>query len=328
MKKAIAIILCFALIFIFAGCKSDNSTTSDNTKSDISVACLKGPTGVGMAKLMSDNENKKTKNNYDFILASSADEISGKIVSGEINIASVPTNLAAKLNSKTEGKITMLAVNTLGVLSILEDGNSIKSVADLKGKTIYTTGEGSNPEFILRYVLSKNGIDSHKDVDIHFVANNDELIATLVSGTAKIAMVPEPAATSAIVKKGSLKKVLSLNDEWQKISNGDLMMGCVVALKSYVENHKDAVNNFLKEYENSINFANSNIKETATLCEKYQIIPSANIAEKCIKDCNLTFVSGEKAQALIEDYFKVLLDADKTSIGGKLPQDDFYYKEK
>lgn len=328
MKKVIVFMLCLTLILTFVGCAGKDKTSQGDTKSKVSVACLKGPTGVGMTKLMSDNDNNKTKNSYEFTVASAADEISGRIVSGEINIASVPTNLAAKLYNKTDGKITMLAVNTLGVLSIVENGDSIKSIKDLKGKTVYTTGEGSNPEYILRYLLSKNGVDSYKDVDIHFVANNDELIATLVSGTASIAMIPEPAATSAIVKKNTLKKVLSINEEWEKTTDEDLMMGCVIALKSYAENNKEAVQNFLSDYKNSVDYVNQNIEQSADLCEKYAIIPSSAIAKKSIKDCNIKFIHSKDAQAPLQDYFKVLYDADKTSIGGKLPQDDFYYKEK
>ncbi len=337
MKKSVkflSLILCAAMLLSITACTNkkaqsdEQPTQSAYTAADMTVACLKGPTGVGMAQLMSLSENSKTANNYTFTVASAADEISGKIVSGEINIASVPTNLAAKLYSKTEGRIQMLAVNTLGVLSVIENGSSVKSVADLKGKTIYSTGEGSNPEYILRYILSENGIDPDKDVSIQFLAANDELVAALVSGKAQIAMVPEPAATTVLTKKDTLTRVLSVNDEWEKVSDSKLMMGCVVALKSYVEANPEAVAKFLEEYKASVESAVSDIPSAAVLCEKYGIVPAAAIAEKAIPNCNLTFVSGTDMKASIEGYFQVLLNADKTSIGGKLPADDFYYTGK
>lgn len=338
MKKFISIVsilVCFALMMTLVGCgKADNTSSSpvlddvsseDYVAVDMSVACLKGPTGVGMAKLMEDAANGKTANNYTFTLASAADEISGKIVNGEINIASVPTNLAAKLNAKTEGKITMLAVNTLGVLSIVENGNTIKSVADLKGKTIYSTGEGSNPEYILRYVLKMNRIDPDNDVTIKFVATNDELVANIVSGTAQVAMIPEPAATTVLSKKDTLNRVLSINEEWDKVSDTSLMMGCVVALTSYVEANPDAVEKFLEEYEESIDYVTDNRKNAAILCEKHQIIPSSAIAYDAIPGCNVTFVSGSEMKESIIDYYQVLASYDPTAIGGKQPKDSFYY---
>ena len=338
MKKFISVIsmvLCFALMFTLVGCSNaDNNSSApvvDNTSSDdyvgidMTVACLKGPTGVGMAKLMDDAANGKTANNYTFTLASAADEISGKIVNGEVNIASVPTNLAAKLSAKTEGKITMLAVNTLGVLSILENGEKIKSVADLKGKTIYSTGEGSNPEYILRYVLKMNRIDPDNDVTIKFVATNDELVANLVSGTAEIAMVPEPAATTVLTKKDTLRRALSISEEWDKISETSLMMGCVVALTSYVEANPEAVEKFLEEYEESIEYVTDNRKNAAILCEKHQIIPSSKIAYDAIPGCNVTFVTGAEMKESIVDYYQVLASYDRTAIGGKQPNANFYY---
>lgn len=341
MKKTVkflSLILCAVMLFAITACTKENTqsdeqpteapTQSAYTAVDMTVACLKGPTGVGMAQLMKLSEDKQTANNYTFTVASAADEISGKIVSGEINIASVPTNLAAKLYNKTEGRLQMLAVNTLGVLSMIENGNTVKTAADLKGKTIYSTGEGSNPEYILRYILSENGIDPDKDVTIQFLATNDELIAALISGKAQLAMVPEPAATTVLTKKDTLTRVLSMNDEWEKVSDSKLMMGCVVALRSYVEANSEAVEKFLEEYKASVEYAVSDIPSAAVLCEKYGIVPAAAIAEKAIPDCNLTFVTGTEMKTSIDGYFKVLLNADKTSIGGKLPADDFYYTGK
>ena len=333
MKKILAAFIWGLMLISLMACgQTENKIEEVSTEAlapyvpvHMEIACIKGPTGVGMVKLMEDAETGKAKNDYVFTVVSNADEISAKIISGEINIASVPTNLAVKLYNKTEGKIQMLAVNTLGVLSIIENENRISSFADLKGKTIYSTGEGSNPEYILRYLLEENGLIVGEDVQIQFVATNDELIAQLVSGNAEVAMVPEPAATTVLTKSESLNRVLSINDEWQKVQGDGLMMGCIVALDTYVEENKEAVECFLKEYEASIDYSKENVKDAAVLCETYEIIPAAKIAEKAIPECNLTFVTGKEMQEQITPYFEVLKGFDSTSIGGKLPENDFFY---
>ena len=333
MKKLLAILLTMALVFALVGCSDTDTTSTPNvstdseayTAVDMSVAYMTGPTGIGMAKLNADSDAKLTANNYTFTVATAATDITGKFLKGEINIASVPTNVAANLYNKSNGKVRMLAVNTNGVLSILEKGNTIKSVADLKGKTIYSTGKGQNPEYILNYILNKNGINPATDVTINFVSS-DDLKAKLISGEAEIAMAPEPLATAVMVQNKQLNRSLSINDEWSKVSDTELMMGCVIALDSYVEANPKAIEKFLEEYEASIKFATTNIDETATYCEKYGIAPKAAIAKKSIPICNLCYVTGTDMKTNVNGYYSVLFDADPTSIGGKLPADDLYYK--
>ncbi len=337
MKKLLAILLTLTLVFSLAACSNNNtsSTPSDvesepqYTPVDMSVAYMTGPTGIGMAKLNADSDAKLTANNYTFTVAAAATDILPKFIKGEIDIASVPTNVAATLynNEKIKGKVRMLAVNTNGVLSILEKGETIKSVADLKGKTIYSTGKGQNPEYILNYILTENGIDPAKDVTINFVSS-DDLKAKLISGEAEIAMAPEPLATAVMVQNTSLNRVLSINDEWSKVSDTTLMMGCVIALDSYINENPKAVEKFLEEYEASIKFATTNIDEVATYCETYGIAPKAAIAKKSIPTCNLCFVTGNDMKTNVNGYFNVLFNADPTSIGGKLPADDLYYNTK
>ena len=333
MKKLLAILLTMALVFALVGCSDTDTTSTPNvstdseayTAVDMSVAYMTGPTGIGMAKLNADSDAKLTANNYTFTVATAATDITGKFLKGEINIASVPTNVAANLYNKSNGKVRMLAVNTNGVLSILEKGNTIKSVADLKGKTIYSTGKGQNPEYILNYILNKNVINPATDVTINFVSS-DDLKAKLISGEAEIAMAPEPLATAVMVQNKQLNRALSINDEWSKVSDTELMMGCVIALDSYVEANPKAIEKFLEEYEASIKFATTNIDETATYCEKYGIAPKAAIAKKSIPICNLCYVTGTDMKTNVNGYYSVLFDADPTSIGGKLPADDLYYK--
>ena len=330
MKKLLAIALALAMIFSFAACGTENNgsneTPSDTyTPVDINIAGIKGPTAVGMVDLMQKQEDKTAANNYNFSVFGDPQELVGKISTGAVDIAALPTNLAATLYKKTEGKIKVLAVNTYGVLHIVENGETVKSFADLKGKTILSTGEGSNPEYILRYVLENNGINPDTDVTIKFVTSNDEMIAQLKTGGAQIAMVPEPAVTKKKKKIPTLRRVFDMNTEWEKITQDSaLMMGCVVVRTEFLEQNPAAVKKFMEEYEASVN-AVSNLEKTASLCEKFEIIPAAAVAKKAIPNCHIAFTAGEEMKADLGGYFKVLFEANPKSIGGALPDDNFYY---
>ena len=337
MKKLLAILLTMTFLFSLTACnkkenkkesqKTDKSNSSSYTPVDMKIAYMTGPTGIGMAKLNADADDGKTQNNYTFKVAATAAEFKADFIAGNINIASVPTNVAATFYNDTNGKIRMLAVNTYGVLSILEDGNSIKSINDLKGKTIYATGKGQNPEYILNYILEKNNIDPQKDLTIKFV-NSDELVTKIISGEAKIAMAPEPAATTVMIKNNKLNRALSINEEWSKVSDTPLMMGCVIALDSFVEENPEAVEMFLSEYEKSITYASENVDKTAEYCEKYGIAVSAAIAKKAIPNSNLCYITGEEMRVSVNDYLNVLFNANPDSIGKKMPADDLYYNAK
>lgn len=237
----------------------------------------------------------------------------------------MPTNVAASLYQKG-GNIQLLAVNTLGVLYMLENGDSVKSVADLKGKTIYSTGKGANPEFVLRYVLTKNGLDPDKDVTIVFEEQNEALNAKMIKGDVKIAMIPEPNVAAITAQNADVRVALSMNTEWDAVAGDEskLMMGCVAVRKEFAEQNPDVVATFLNEYRNSIEKA-KDVEATAALCEKYGIIPKAAIAKKAIPNCQLTFVAGKDMKAQIAGYYQVLFDGNPASIGGKLPDDAFYY---
>ena len=315
-KTLFTMIAAAAIALTVVGCGSKPA--------DINVAVIKGPTGVGMVSLMDSAANGKASNNYTFSVASAPTEVVPKIATGEVDIAAVPTNVAATLYKKTDGNVKMLAVNTLGVLHILEKGETINSFADLKGKTLYTSGQGSNPEYILRYLLEKNGLDPDKDLKIEFVASNDELTAALVSGKAEVAMIAEPAATTVLKKAEGFRRALDVSDEWDKVSETPLMMGCVVVRADFLAEHEDAVKSFLKEYEKSIKACND-VAAAAKLCEEQGIIPAAAIAEAAIPNCNITYVSGADMKNGVGEYFKVLFDGNPASIGGELPPDGFYY---
>ena len=335
MKKLMAILTVALLLLSFAARgkqpAADTTTTTTTAapaeKTKINVCGIKGPTGVGFANLWKAQEDGTAQNDYTFSLVSVPADAGNRVVTGEADIAAVPTNLAAALYKKTGGKVQILAVNTLGVLHIMENGDTVKTIADLKGKTVYSTGEGANPEYILRYLLKANGLDPDKDVTLKFVAENDELATLMVSGKARIAMVPEPVATTIRVKNNTVRMALDVTAEWNKQDAGALMMGCVIVNREFAEKNPQAITAFLKEYETSLNTAKSDVDGTAALCEKYEIIPKAAVAKQAIPNCNLTFVAGEEMQKQITGYFKVLFDANPSSVGGTIPDDGFYYKK-
>ncbi|HBT64356.1 MAG TPA: hypothetical protein DEB10_06830 [Ruminococcaceae bacterium] len=328
----------FLSLAILAGCspdKSESSATSDSTskpaeKTKINVAVIKGPSGIGMVNLMEANANGTTSNKYDFTVVSSPDEIVSKISSGAVDLATPPTNMASALYKRTGGNVQMLAASTKGVLYILENGNTVKKVSDLKGKTIYATGQGANPEFVLNYILTKNGLDPKKDVNIEFRTENDELSALLANGTAKIALVPEPIVTAVKAKKPELQVALNMTNEWDAVSGGEsqLLMGCVIGRKEFVSQNPDAIEAFLAEYKTSIEKATSNIDASASLCETYEIIPKAAVAKAAIPRSGLTYIDGNDMMKQIKGYFEVLFAAEPKSVGGALPDDAFYYNAK
>jgi len=251
------------------------------------------------------------------------------VANGEVDIAAVPTNLAATLYNKTNGNVQMAAINTLGVLYILENGDTINSIADLKGKTLYATGQGANPEFIINYILQQNGLEPGTDVQIEYKAQHDELATLLATDQVAIAMLPEPNVTAAMAQNDKLRIALNITNEWNKVAGSDsqLAMGCVIVNKTFAEAHPDLINSFLAEYEDSINYVINNVADAGTLCEKYGIIPKAALAQKSIPNCNLTFIAGDEMKTAIAGYYTVLFNADPKSIGGKVPDDAFYYAQ-
>ncbi len=306
--------------------ETPTEVTDETEKETLNVTVLKGPTGLGTLKLMQENEDKTALNNYNFNIAGSPDEIVAKIATGEIDVAAVPSNLASVLYNKTEGKVKVLAVNTLGVLYLLENGNEIESFSDLKGKTVEMTGKASTPEYTLNYLLSKNGLEVGKDVTVEFKAEHSELAALMAEGSSKLAVLPEPFVTTTITKNPDVRIALDLNAEWEAIEGESLITGVIIARSEVVEGKKEAVDSFLDEYKKSIEFANSNVDETAKLSAKFDIVPEA-VAKKAIPRCNIVFLDGDEMKSTISSYLNVLFAADPKSVGGKLPNEDFYYKK-
>ena len=316
MKKLTALILiaCMAAT-LFAGCGTKATTPAN-------IGTLQGPTGMGMVTLMGDEFSSK----YNITIESAPDAVVGKIINGELDIAAVPVNLAATLYNKTEGNIMMIAVNTLGVLYVLEDGETVNSMADLAGKKLYATGQGSTPEYMLSYLLEKNGLTD--SVTVEYKAEHSELATLMASGEVKLGMLPEPNVTATMAKNENLRVALDLTKEWKDAAGVEPVQGCIVVRKDYFEQNQAAVRLFLKEYEAAVNYTKANQAETAALMEKYGIIGSAAIAEKAIDKCNIVCYRDEAMRTAAEAMLQVLFDANPKSVGGALPGDDFYYNEK
>ncbi len=330
MMKITAFLMTTVLAFgVLSGCSNkntENTVTEDIKpveKTTINIGVVKGPTGIGAVKLMEEDENGISENDYNFVIASSPDELNGKIINGEIDIAAVPTNAAAVLYNKTEGEIKLSALNTLGVLYILEKGNDIQSINDLSGKKIVASGKGAVPEYAINYILEKNGIT---DVEIEYKTEHAEAVTELVSGNAQIALVPEPNVTAALSSDPEIRIALDITDEWNKVSDGTVLsMGSIVARNDFIENNKEAFDEFLDEYEDSIEFVNSDMESASQLVEKYGIIPKAAVALKAIPNCNIVYIDGKEMKQSIEGFYNILYGYEPKSIGGKLPDENFYY---
>ena len=298
------------------------ATASPETAAEgLRVAGLKGPTTMGLVNLMESEEGA----NYTFSMYGAADEFVSKLVTGELDAAAVPANLAATLYQKTQGQVEVACVNTLGVLYIVENGDTVQSVADLKGQTIVTTGKGTTPEYVLRYVLSQNGLDPDADVNIVYCSEATEALSQVQAGQATIAMLPQPFVTTALSQVEGLRVALDMNEEWQNVAGSQLVTGVLVVRKDAVEADPEAFEEFLNGYAASVEAANTDLEGTAALCETYGIVPKAALAQKALPECNIVFERGEQMKTDLVNYVQVLYDADPSSVGGAMPADDFYY---
>ncbi|WP_242852565.1 ABC transporter substrate-binding protein [Acetobacterium bakii] len=292
----------------------------------VKVATLAGPTGMGMAEMIVGGVDLGKNITTEFTVAGAPDQITAGVISGEYQIAAVPTNLAAVLFNKTEGKVILGAVNTLGVVNIVaDDAEGIKSIADLKGKTMIASGQGSTPEFVLNYLLQKNGLTPGVDVTINYVAEHSEAATLLVSGGATIAMIPEPFVTTVTSKKPNLKVAVDLTAAWEEANNGSkLQMGCLVINKEWADANPKLVESFMTAYEKSVKNVNDNPVEGAKNIVTAGIMADAALAEKAIPNSNIVFIPAQDAQADLEEYYTILAGFEPKAIGGKVPGEDFY----
>lgn len=299
-------------------------TVLDYDGTTIRVGSLKGPTTMGLVNLMKASDEERSQGKYEFTMASDPSEIVASIASGDLDIALVPANLAATLYNKTKGGVSVLDINTLGVLYCVTADESIASVKDLSGKTVLTTGQGATPEYAMNYLLEANGVT---DCTLEFHSEASEIAALLKEDPNRIAVLPQPFVTAAEAQNDQLKTAFSLTDEWDKVTdNGSrFLTGATIVRKAFLEEHPDAAAVFLSEQEASADEANTNVEGTAALVAEYGIIEKAPIAQKALPYCNIVCITGEDMKTALSGYLEVLYQEDPSSVGGSLPADDFYY---
>ena len=314
-RKIAALMLVLALALLPAALAEDPA---------VRVGALKGPTAMGMVKMMQDNSDA-----YAFTLAAAPDELVPMLVKGELDIAAIPANLGAVLYNNTDGAVRVLAVNTLGVLYILERGDTVHTVADLKGRTVALYGKGSTPEYALNYILRGNGLDPETDLTIEYKSEHAECVAAMLQDDSLVALLPQPYATIAMTQAEDARIALDLNAEWDALQAGSdspsgLITGVVVARAAFVDENPEAVEQFLTDYAQSVAFVNENNADAAALIEQFDIFKAA-IAEKALPYCNIVFIAGDEMKTKLGGYLAELFDQDPAAVGGAAPGEDFYY---
>ncbi|MBQ8896096.1 MAG: ABC transporter substrate-binding protein [Clostridia bacterium] len=344
MKRLIALFLtAFMLVLALAACTTETNESSvaessaaslpesvaEQSENDIQygvrIAGMKGPTSIGLVGLLEESDANH-KNVYEFTLAGAADEITPKLIKGELDIAAVPANLASVLYNNTSGKIKLLAVNNLGVLYIVAKNATVSSVEDLRGKTILATGKGTTPEYTLRHILKENGIDPDTDVTLDFKSEATEVVAAMAQAESAVAMLPQPYVTVASNKIEGLQTVLDLNEEWAKIDpESAIVTGVIVVRDEFAKENPEAVKVFLEDYKKSIEAVNADAAAAAKLVVKHGIFENEAVIAKAIPYCNLKYIAGGDMKGTVNAYLTVLYNQNPKSVGGKLPEDDFYY---
>lgn len=326
MKKKILSLLLAAALLLLPACGATAKGMS--AEGPVRIAGLKGPTTMGLVNLLDMEQQDTAALDYDLQLYGTADEIVPGLIKGELDMAAIPANLAAALYQKTKGGIQVMAVNTLGVLYVVEKGDTVHSMADLAGRTILSTGKGTTPEYLLRYLLEKNGLDPDKDVKIQYCSEATEVTAQMAAAQKDaIAVLPQPYVTAAGMKDPSLRVALDLTAEWDKVSDSQLVTGVTVVRTQYAQEHPDVVEAFLQEYAQSVRTANTDLDRTAALCEQQGVVAKAAIAKKALPACNIVCRTGDEMQKDVSAYLSVLCAADPAAVGGKLPDEGFYWNK-
>lgn len=339
LKKLLSAALAAALVLSLAACgKKDQpaqsgsqSASQSGTASQevdfsgvkIRVAAMNGPTGMGMARLADQVRNDMLPYECDVTFSGSPDDVRAGLLSGELDIAAVPVNMAAALYNKTGGEILTLAANTLGVLYIVEKGDTVQSMADLAGKKILAAGQGSTPEYVINYLLEKNGLTG--SVEVEYVSEHAEAVTQMAAGNADLILVPEPFVTTALSKVEGARVALDLTQEWAKVSDADMVMGCLVVNRAFAQANPQALRHFMTQYAVSADYCTSHPAEAAVFIEEFGIMGSAALAEKAIPNCNIVCVTGQEMVDMVTGMLAVLFDADPKSVGGSLPGEEMFW---
>lgn len=334
MKKISLLLVLIIVLSLFAGCSQTGDKSVKETKPietekpkepvNVTIAGLKGPTSMGMVKMIDEKALNSDAYKVQYVQESAPDALTGKIISGDIQISSVPINLAPVLYNKTKGAVQMMAVNTIGNLYII-GSDEISSIKDLDGKTLGMSAKGSTPDYAMNYILKQNGLEGKVELD--YALDHATLAQGVISGDTKIALLPQPFVTQTTMKNNNVKILIDLNEAWKTATNGEseLFTGCIIVNKEFAENNKEFITEFLKQYESSVNWVIENPKEASTLVEKNEIMPSAALAEKAIPYCGITYQPAKDVKDNLNSFYKILFDSNPASVGGTLPDEGFYY---
>lgn len=332
MKKFNFLLVIVLVLGLAAGCSNETPNNQPETPKQIiepvnvTIAGLKGPTSIGMIKMIDEKALQSDNYNVEYIQEAAPDSLTGKIINGDIQISSVPINLASVLYNKTNGAVQLLAVNTIGNLYIVgtEDLNSI---AQLENKTLGISAKGSTPDFAMNYILNKNGLEGK--TELNYALDHATLAQSIIAGDTKVALLPQPFATQTMLKNPTVKILIDLNEAWNDATGGSsqLYTGCIVVNKEFAKNNPEFVSEFLKQYEQSVNWVLENQKDASVLVAKHEIMPDAVLVEKAIPYCGITFKKANDAKSGLNDFYKVLFDSNPASIGGSMPDDEFYFTE-
>ena len=325
MRKVTAAALSFAMMgALLTGCGSGKA----EEKITVKVGALKGATTLGLLPLEDKAANGEAGENYEFSMMTAADELLPMMIKGELDIALLPSNVASVLYQKTNGGVTVIDINTLGVLYMVSGDSSVTGVEDLAGKTIYLTGKGTTPDYVLHYILSGNGMDADSDCTLEYKSEATEVAALLAENPDAIGLLPQPFVTAACAQNDALSVILDMNAEWEKLQGEDgsrLVTGVTVVRNEFLQEHENAVVTFMEEHQASAQSMNSDVENGAKLAVASEIIAKEPIALKAIPKCNITYIDGADMKQALSGYLEVLYEQNPESIGGALPGDDFYY---
>jgi NitT/TauT family transport system substrate-binding protein len=345
MKKISLLLVIVLVLSLFAGCSNETpdngsepenipeevvepeaSESEDNEPVNVTIAGLKGPTSIGMIKMIDEVALNSDKYKVEYIAESAPDSLTGKIINGQIQISSVPINLASVLYNKTEGAVQIMAVNTIGNLYIV-GSEDISSVDELEGKTLAISAKGSTPDYAMNYILKQKGLDDK--TELNYVLDHPTLAQSVIAEDTKVALLPQPFVTQVMMKNENVKMLIDLNESWKDVTAGEseLITGCIIVNKEFAMNNKEFVSKFLKEYEESVNWVLENPKDASLLVEKHEIMPSAPLVERAIPYCGITFKKASDIKESLNSFYKILFDSNPASIGGSMPDEEFYYTE-
>ena len=325
MRKVTAVALSFAMMgALLTGCGSGKA----EEKVTVKVGALKGATTLGLLPLEDKAANGEAGENYEFSMMTAADELLPMMIKGELDIALLPSNVASILYQKTNGGVTVIDINTLGVLYMVSGDSSVTGVEDLAGRTIYLTGKGTTPDYVLHYILSGNGMDADSDCTLEYKSEATEVAALLAENPDAIGLLPQPFVTAACAQNDALSVILDMNAEWEKLQGEDgsrLVTGVTVVRNEFLQEHENAVATFMEEHQASAQSMNSDVENGAKLAVASEIIAKEPIALKAIPKCNITYIDGADMKQALSGYLEVLYEQNPESIGGAIPGDDFYY---